>query len=470
MSVREKLINFQVTMSATNLKTTLRYLSSHKAVAAINIFGMAVGLTVFYFALVYIKFETSYDKFHAKSDRIYRLVTNVHTSNGTNCESAPAAMAYALQKDFPQVEATTRIFLDDYIFLVDGKNFGTVPLAYADSTLFDIFDFQLIGGNRETVFRDPFSAVISTTAAQKYFGSTNCIGKTILLNGELPAKVTGIMRDIPANSHIKRDVFLSMSTLLTKDRQYLVRDWNRYGFYTYVLLKHGANAKQIEKKLPSFIARNSSATTVRQQLALELLADVYLKGRPRGSKAGSTDHGSESRLYVFTLVAIVVLLMACFNFVNLTTAFSLYRAKEISMRKILGAGKGQLVMQFLTDAIVISAMGFVLAMVLSQLLIPFFNLLTGKVIVSSIFSFGPLAIILLGISILVGILSGLYPAFVLSTYPAVKSSVAPIVTRFNILRKALVVTQFIFSILLIFGLIVIARQVHYMQNEDLGFN
>jgi putative ABC transport system permease protein len=439
-------------------------------VAAINIFGLALGLCAVYFAFLYITFETSYDNFNRKSDRIYRLVTDVYTSTGTNYESASAAMAPGLQRQFPQVESSTRVFLDDYIFLVNGKNFGTVQLAYADSTLFDIFDFPLIAGNKEKVLRDPFSAVISRSAAGKYFGSLDCIGKTIMLNGNLPAKVTGIMKEIPVNSHLRRDVFLSMSTLLTSDRQYLMSDWNRYGFYTYLLLKHAGDTAQIANNLQSFIARNSSAKTVRQHLTLEPLGEVYMHGKPRGSKAGSTTHGNENNLYVFTVVAIIVLLIACFNFVNLTTAFSVYRAREISVRKILGAGKKQLVIQFLTDAIAISVVAFVLAMILSQLLMPFFNALNGKEIARSIFNSGYLVIVLLGISLAAGILSGIYPAFVLSSYPAVKSSVFLIGAKFNFLRKALVVIQFSFSISLIFALIVVERQLHFMQNEELGFS
>ena len=456
-------------MLIAHIQTAYRYLKAHKFIALINITGITTGLCVFYFALLYISFESSYDTFNTKYNRIYRLVTDVQHPTGTNYESAAASMAPTIQRTIPQIEATARVFLDDYIFLVNGKNYGTVSLAYADSSIFNIFSFPIVSGNPETFLTDPFSAVLSVSAAKKYFNTVDCIGQIIMLNGEQPARVTGVMEDIPLNSHLRSDVFLSMSTLLDTRQSYFLGDWNRYGFYTYVLLHKNADANLVAHQLPEIIRQYSSAKSVRQQVTLEPLKDVYLNGKPRGFKAGSTLHGTSRNLYVFTAVAILVLLIACFNFVNLTTAFSIYRSKEISIRKVLGAGKSNLVLQFLTDAVLISTASFILAMALSQLLLPVFNHLTGKIISKTIFDQPFLIAVLFGVSLCTGLLSGIYPAIILSSYPPVHSTSNTASSGFQLLRKSLIVLQFSISMLIILSLVVISKQLYFMQHQELGF-
>jgi putative ABC transport system permease protein len=449
------------------LKASLRYLLAHKVVTSIHLAGIAFSLCVFYFSMLYVSFETNYDSSHVKGDRIFRLVTDVKTNSGTNYESASAMTGPLLEKEFPQIESIARIYLDDYIFEIDGKNFGTVPVAYADSSLFNVFTIPLVAGNPETALSGPFNAVISETASKNYFGTTGSVGKIIELNGSLPAVVTGVMKDMPHSSHFRKDVFLSMSTLLDSTRGYFNTDWNRFGFYTYLLLKDKAASKQLEKQAQQFLHQANPEVAASQSFYLEPLPDVYLEGKPRGNRAGSTIHGNKINVYTFAVVAALLLLLACFNFINLTIAFSINRRDEISVRKALGATKRQLVAQFLTDAVVLCGIGFVLALLLTILLLPYFNMLAGKIIVDSIFDEPRLLTALGLISLAAGALSGLYPAFMLSS----QSRALPAAKKFSLhaLTKPLIVAQFSAAIILVVITLTARNQLTFMQNRELGF-
>jgi putative ABC transport system permease protein len=449
------------------LKASLRYLIAHKVVTAIHLAGIAFSLCVFYFSMLYVSFETNYDSTHEKGNRIYRLVTDVKTNAGINYESATAMAGPTLQKEFPQIESFARIYLDDYIFEIDGKNFGTVPVAYADSTLFNVFTVPLLAGNPKTALSAPYTAVISETASKNYFGSASSIGKIIELNGNLPAVVTGVMKDMPYNSHFRKDVFLSMSTLLDSTRDYFNTDWNRFGFYTYLLLKDNAHTAHLEAQFQQFLHGVKPEITASQSFYIEPLKKVYLEGKARGSRAGSTIHGNRTNVYTFAVVAVLLLLLACFNFINLTIAFSINRRDEISVRKALGASKHQLVTQFLMDAVLLCGIGFVFSLLLSILLLPYFNMLAGKTIVDSIFD-KPYLLAALGlISIAAGVLSGLYPALMLSA----QNTSLPAAKKFSLhaLTKPLMIAQFSAATILVVITITARDQLSFMQNRDLGF-
>ena len=217
------------------LKTAFRYLLRHRVFSGINLFGLATGLSVCFFALLYVAFELSYDRFHERAGQIYRLVTDVETSAGITYQSSSAPMASTLQTTFPEVKAATRIFLDYLIVRSDQDNYKEEHIAYADSTLFSVFTFPLIQGDPRSVLNAPWNVVLSETAARKYFGADNPVGKTLLINGGEPAYVTGIMKDIPYNSHFMVDILVSMSSLISKDSDWN-DNWKRFGFYTYLLL------------------------------------------------------------------------------------------------------------------------------------------------------------------------------------------------------------------------------------------
>ncbi len=433
------------------IKTSIRYITLHKTYTVVNLIGLTSGLCVAFFTLLYVNFELSYDTFNAKSKRIYRVVTDVETPTGINYESAPAALGPALKNEFAEVLSAARIYLDDYIIQKDQQNFGTVKLAYADSSIFDVFTFPLTIGNPKSVLQVPFSMVISETAALKYFGSYDCIGKTLTLNGNQPALVTGLMKDIPLNSHIRTDIFLSLSSLLDLNHSYLVQNWNRYGFYTYLLLAQDSKPQSLQSKLSQFIKRHSHQQFIQQSLKLEPLNDVYLKGKPRGNKAGSSLHGSYLNVYVFSAITFFVLLIACFNFVNLSTAFSMERLREIGIRKVIGATKKQLAIQFLIDGLLLSLISFAMAVVLCTILIPYFNQLIGKTISVGIMTEAHQIGWLLVIALFTGLISGIYPALYLSSLDALQS------------LKGRFATSLFISTLVVY------RQLNYMQSQELGF-
>lgn len=451
------------------LKTTIRYLLKNKMFTAINLAGLTIGMCVVFFAALFVKFELEYDSFHEKGDRIYRLVTDVETPTGITHENTSGAAAAALETDFPGVKAA-RIFLDYYIVRSGDRNFGEQSVAYADSSVFSVFTLPMISGKPSSAFTAANNAVLSETAALTYFGTTDCIGKILTLDSDVKVTVTGVIKDLPLNSHFKADFLLSMQTLIGPETDWNT-NWNRFGFYTYLLLPENYSAERISSGLNPFTAKHVSGDHKNYKLAIEPLSKVYMEGLPRGNKAGSTATGNMASVYIFASIAVFVLFIACFNFINLTTAISMQRAKEVGLRKILGASRQQLIMQFLADAVLLCLVAFVLSLLVCELSLPLFNQLAGKVISTSVIIHGAYLLTLLLIAIGVGLMAGIYPALTLSGMKfveAVKGSGSGLSSGL-LLRKSLVVAQFSISVVLIISTIVVYRQLDFIQNKQLGF-
>ncbi|WP_159471069.1 ABC transporter permease [Dyadobacter sp. 3J3] len=447
--------------------TAIRYLLKQKGFSVINLIGLTIGMSVCYFALLFVQFELSYDTYHKKADRIYRLVTDIKTDHGTDQLSTTATMAPAIQAAFPEVQATTRIFLDYLIIQKGEEQYSEEKIAYVDSSIFSVFTFPLVSGNPSKSLNVPYSVILSETAARKYFGEENALGKTLKVNGKELATVTGVMKDIPDNSHFKVDMFFSLSTL----GEEWMQNSKRFFFYTYVLLPENQDPSTLTAKFPGFVKAHIDQSKGQYSLALEPLKKVYLDGKPRGSKTGSSVSGNRSHVYIFSFVAAFVLFIACFNFINLTTALSIQRAKEIGVRKVLGTTKALLVFQFLIEALVLALTSFVFSIILCSLFLPYFNDLAGKTINISIFQSPANLGILFLIAVSIGLLSGIYPAFFLSRFQPVSILKGGFVsvTKGIAFRKALVITQFSVSIILIVATIVVYSQLHFMQNQELGF-
>ncbi|MDB5017567.1 MAG: FtsX-like permease family protein [Mucilaginibacter sp.] len=449
-------------------KTSFRYLSNNKSYTLINIIGLATGICVCFFALLYVQFELSRDSYNKQEANIYRLVTDVKTPLGINYESTPASMAPAIAASFPEIKAAARVFMDDMIVSSNPNNADKEEIAYADASVFSIFTWPLLRGNAGHVFEAPYNVVLSASTAKKYFGNTDPIGQTLLINGRQKAAVTGVMQDIPYNSHLRVDMLFSMSTLLGETPN---QNWKFYGFYTYLLLQPGADATKLSAKFPAFVNSYLEQSKAKYSLAIEPLKNVYLYGKPRGHRTGSSASGSITNIYIFSIIAVFVLFIACFNFINLTTAFSLKRAKEIGVRKVLGASKKQLVVQFFMDAVLLCLIAFVISLILASALLPVFNRLTGTIICTGIFNHFNYILYLLLTAISVGLLSGIYPALFLSGFkPAstLKGNANPDSSGL-LLRKGLVITQFTISIVLIIATVVVYNQLDFMQNQQLGF-
>lgn len=455
------------------LKIAFRNLWRRRIFSFINIMGLTVGMTAGFLIFLYVMFELSYDSFHSKSDRIYRIVCDIKTPTETINASGPSwAVPPFLKDEFPEVQAAVRITGDNLLVRKGEVKFQEPDVAWADSSFFEMFDFRLLKGDPRTALKEQFSIVLSETAAKKYFGNEDPMGQTLLITGDaFPSKVTGLMKDMPENSQIKANMLLSMTTITQKFAPNLDSQWGNYGAKAYILLRPGTNAKGLEAKLPAFLEKRNGTEMKRIQmfptLFLEPLRDVYLHSTRDGSKTGNINN-----VYIFSIVAVFILLIACINFVNLTTARSTERAKEVGIRKVVGAAKTQLARQFIGESVILCVMAFVLSVFLSMLLLPLFNQLSGKTIAHSIFQH-PLYLMMLFLTAVgIGILAGIYPAMVLASF----QPVTVLKGRFAsgnkgiMLRKGLVVAQFTISVALIIATIVVYNQLKYMRSQDLGFS
>lgn len=458
-------------MLKNHIKTSFKYFLHNKAFSAINIIGLSTGICVCFFGLLYVQFELSRDTYNTQADNIYRLVTDVKTPAGINYESTPGPMAVAVQATFPEVRIATRVFMDDMILQSNPGNAAKEEVAYVDASVFKVFSWELLRGDAKHLFDAPCNVVLTETAAKHYFGNADPLGKTMLINGQTRAAVTGIMKDMPNNSHLRVNMLFSMPTLIDPHSSWNT-NWKRFGFYTYLLLKPGTDAAKLQAKFPAFVKANIDQIQSGYSLEIEPLKKVYLYGKPRGHRTGSSESGSIGNIYIFSIVAAFVLFIACFNFINLTTAFSLKRAREVGVRKVLGASKKQLIVQFFMDAVLLCLIAFIIALGLAGLLLPLFNQLTGTVMATGIFANLYYIAGLLMIAVLVGLLSGVYPALFLSGFKPISSLKGQIASGNAglLLRKTLVIAQFTISIVLIIATIIVYNQLDFMQNQQLGFN
>jgi putative ABC transport system permease protein len=456
------------------LRVAFRNLWRHRGFSLLNIIGLTVGMVAFFLIFLHVTFELSYDSFHQKADRIFRIVADIKTPTETLHASQPSwAVPPHLTGQFQEVEAAVRVSMGDN-WLVDkgDQHFEQEDVAMADSTFFQVFDFPLVAGNRQTALKEPFSVVLTETTAKKFFGTANPIGQSLALTRDkFHGTVTAVMKDIPENSQIKASMIISLNTITQKLSRGIDDQWGNYGPSAYVLLKPGVNPAAVQAKFPAFLEK-MDGTEMHQSkmvptLMLERLRDVYL----RSTRDGSTT-GNITNVYIFSIIGVFILLIACINFINLTTARSADRAKEVGIRKVVGAGKGQLAGQFIGESVIICLIAYVLAVVFSALLLPPFNQLAGKIISPGIFTHPGYLLILLGVAVLIGIAAGVYPALVLSSFQpvAVLKGRFATGTKGIFLRKALVIVQFTIATGLIIGTIVVYNQLNYMRSQDLGFS
>src|SRR5947209_3835411 len=324
------------------LKIAFRNLWRHRIFSFINIMGLTVGMTACFLIFMYVRFELSYDTFHSKANRIYRVVSDIKTPTETINASGPSwAIAPNAKDEFPEIESAVRTTGDNLVVRRGDIKFQEENVLWADSGFFHIFDFKLIKGNPQTALKNQFSIVLSESAAKKYFANEDPLGKSLLLTSDnYNSIVTGVMKDIPENSQIKADLLVSMTTITQKLSPGLDSQWGNYGNNTYFLLKPEAKAQSLQAKFPAFLEKRNGTEMKKFQmyptLFLEPLKDVYLRSTRDGNKTGNINN-----VYIFSFVAAFILLIACINFINLTTARSVERAKEVGIRKVVGAAQTQ---------------------------------------------------------------------------------------------------------------------------------
>ena len=471
----------QLVMLKNYFKIALRNLRKNTAFSFINIFGLAVGLASCLLIMLYIFDESSYDRHQKDGNRLFRIATVSNKAETWAAASAP--LAFALKTNLPEVEQATRLmtFPDIAKMLLknengsDKKQFFESNGYYVDSTFFQIFTYKFIYGNAATALNEPNSIVLSENISHKFFGNTNPVGKPLSINtpfGEFNYTVKAVFDNNKYKSHIPANYFLSMrnNDMWNWVQQQTTLIGNSV-FFTYIKLKEGINSSLFEKKVQTFFelqaGADMKAAGFTNKLFIQPVKDIYLHSSIGNEIA---PNGNITYLYILGSIAVFILIIACINFMNLSTARSEKRAKEVGVRKVLGAERNSLIWQFLGESFMMCLLALVIASILTQVLLPYFNNLTQK----NIHFFNNPCIIfwIVGLTILTGLSAGLYPAFYLSAFKPVSILKGKIVNSFSAaaLRKGLVIFQFTISICLVFAAIVIWRQLDFIQNQQLGFN
>jgi len=453
------------------LKVALRNVLRTKIFSLINITGLAIGMAGTLMILMYVANELSYENFHKKHKQIYRISVEFgEKGKAMDFAGAMPALGPALVEEASDVLNAVRFNRDENAVLQYGqKKFNESNVFFADPSVFDVFTFPLIEGDKGTALKDPFSLVLTERAAKKYFGEQNPLGQSIIYNDKYPLKITGIMKNIPANTHLTCDFLVSFNTLESLGKM-SERPWMVFGdTYTYLLIKKQASLENILQGSYELLQRNTNESFVSMiHFNLLNLSDIHMKSK---SIVDLAPRGNETYVYVFSFVAVLLLLIACFNFMNLSTARSLKRAKEVSMRKVMGARRSQLVKQFLGESLVMTVMAVALAYVLFELFYPSLNaFLEGSLSVGQQ-SFRYFYALIPLVVLVVGIIAGSYPAIFLSRYRpahAAANRFAPVSQKSGF-RKILVIAQFAMAVVLIIGSLAILKQLDFMKNSDLGF-
>jgi len=469
------------------LKVMLRNLNKYKAFSAINILGLAIGMACCLLILLFVSDELSFDRHNALGDRIYRL--NSHsTIGGTTRHFAPspAALAPAVKESIPEVLAYARVIeLGRAQFVYEGRNIDIPDFFAADEDFFKLFTHEFLAGDPATALQKPNSFVMTEDAAGQVFKTADALGKVITIDfgpAKLNFMVTGVIRNVPKNSHFRFAILLSTSTFRQppftvgrdgQPRRSFLDEFYSFGVHSYILLDKNTDVAALDRKIRDLV-ETRWGEFLRQRgvgrwYELQNLFDIHLRSSYEG-ELGSP--GNIQYVYLFAAIALLVLFIACFNFVNLSTARSTLRAKEVGLRKVFGAERRQLIRQFLGESVFLSLLGMLLGVLIVLTILPAFNAFTQKAFTRAEV-FTPIVLAGLGLIILLtGLGAGVFPAFVLSSFDPVKTVRGKLGagTRGQLLRKALVVVQFAIAVFMIIGIVVVVRQIDYLKNKDLGFN
>jgi putative ABC transport system permease protein len=470
-----------IDMLLNYFKIAWRNLIKKTAYSAINIFGLALGIACCVLIFMFVQDELSFDNYHTKGDRIYRVIHGEKSVNNSTGRPYPfwvwgnAPIGQVLRNEFPEIDKVVQFSgRSDILLSVEDKMYQEEGAFFMDSTAFDVFSWDLIKGDPKTALAAPYSIVLTETTARKYFGNEDPMGKS-LKGSEAAGRsaagdytVTGVVKDVPSNSHFRFNVLLSMSTF-KKSRPNIFDEWGYVDFYTYFLVNDKFNRAAFEKKIPGFITRNQRQPDSNYTIAIEPLKDVYLRTDAE-RQPGET--GSLPNIYVFSVIGIFILGIAIINFMNLSTARSMERAKEVGIRKSVGAYRSSLIFQFLGESFIIVLLSMFVAIILVSLALPGMADFTGKVFLMQHLVNSQTIAVFAGGLFVISIVAGSYPAFALSGFGAVK--ILKGITTSNAgganLRRALVVFQFTLSIALIAGTIIVYMQMSHLLDKDLGFD
>ena len=462
-------------------KIAWRSLSKSKGFTAINILGFALGLAACLLIVFYVVDELSYDQYNEYADRIYRVNEDLKLGdNKVQYAVAMPPLAETLKRDFPDVENAARIKKASISVKKGNQYLIENNAVFADPEVFDVFTLPLIYGDKTSVLTQPNTVVISASAARKYFNKTDVVGQILILPRYNDLKITGVMQDMPQQSHFRADFLIAMVSWPDSRAD----EWLRSDYNTYVLLQKGANYRNLEAQFPALLKKYSTEQMQKAvgnnidefekkgnyfRLSLMPLTDIHLHSNMTGDLGVN---GTVQYVYIFAVTALLILLIACVNFTNLSTACSSNRAREVGVRKVVGSSRKSLIAQFLLESVVVTFIAAIIALIIVFISLPFFNQLSGKnILINADFFLRLIPVLLSGI-LIIGLIAGLYPAFFLSSFQPVNVLKGKIQTGFKDsgLRSFLIVFQFSISIFLIINTLVIYHQLKYIQTRDVGFN
>jgi predicted permease len=452
-------------------KIAFRNIIHHKAFATINIAGLAIGMACSIFIFLWVTNELSYDRFHKNANEIYRITADAGDFNAAvNCAGMPSE----LKAKIPAVKNFVRIsHPSSTVFETSNRKFEEKQVFYADSTFLQVFSFTLLKGNRETALMRPDALVITEEMAKKYFGGNDAIGKTLKKNNGDNVIITGILANIPSNSHLQFDFILPLSAIAQSNNDLKTNTWTNFNYYSYLLLDENfkattASIQGLDKQINKIYKEHVKESQLKIDFNLQPLTSIHLHSNYQVDLPG---HGNVQYVNIFFVVALFILAIACINFMNLATARSARRAKEVGLRKVVGADRKQLIGQFLGESLLISSLALVIAIGLVWLLLPAFNSLAGKKLAIDLLNL-KMILSLAGIALLTGLISGSYPALFLSGFRPIQVLKGNLKNMGGnlIFRNGLVVLQFVVSIVLLAGTAIVYKQLTFIKNMNLGFD
>ena len=456
-------------MLFNHIKSASTHIIINKLFTAINLLGLSVGLVCCLLVFQYVMHESGYDRFHPDAERTYRVSWNFSAADGARLASNKAFVGPALAEELAAVEQFARISHPEALLIRREETaFYEDGLYLADNSLFDLFSFEWLRGDPAQALSAPFTVVLTESFARRYFGEDDPMGQTLQVENALPIMVTGVVRDLPGNTHLEGEAFVSIVSGTAFDPEYLTGG-GRFVFHTYIRLASGAAVADIEAQLPDFLQRQGPEYASRGSLEITPLVDIHLSS-PRDSQL--KESGSVEQLYAFVLVALGILTISVINFMNLSTSRAMQRAKEVGMRKSIGATRSQLIQQFLVESVLLAGLAMLLALMLLELSLPVFNTFTGVELSFDVLGNPATLLLLIFLSLLVGVAAGSYPAFYLSAFHPGKVLKGELSqgSAGQAFRNLLVVGQFAMAIILIVATAVIYLQTTFARNLDTGLS
>lgn len=451
------------------IKTAIRNIFKDFGYSSLNILGLTLGIASALYLIIYIADELSYDRYHENAERIYRIASHIQeTDDDFTWIVAQIPFAEQVVQDYPEVEASIRFIPSGReLFTYEDKEFFEEDFVFVDTNVFEVFTYEFLYGDPKTALNEPNTIVLTRDIAAKYFGTEDPIGKS-LVNGDDIYKVTGVIENVPFNSHMRFDALISRNSLPAQ-----MGNWGNFGVFTYVMLPENMDYRVFEDKIQEmygkYMAEIFERMDIKINYILQPITDIHLKSTFEGEPEPT---GSYAYVLIFGIVALFLILIAAMNYMNLATARSTKRAREVGLRKVVGSNRGSLIVQFLTESTVLTFISLVLSIVVVILLLPQFNSLAGKSYELNVLLQPVIILSIIAVIIVVGILGGSYPAFYLSKFNPVAVLKGEITkgASGSMFRKVLVVIQFTISVLMIVSTLVVFKQLNYLKTKDLGYN